>query len=245
MMPDGAVTADQEIVSGSGTLAPLAGGRGVGVAGPSDGVTVRIAVFVTPPREAEIVTEVEAVTDTVEIEKPMLVAPAGTVTLAGTVATVGVLLESVTTVPPVGAAPVRVAVPFDVLPPSTLVGLRVSVERAGPVGVQPDKVARAEEVPSLTVITQDVDLKPSNWILNAPVPSAFPRATPSMLIEAFGTASLPWTRSCPESSSARLTVIPAATAACTRLRSNPTTMRTAVRARPLTILRSVSVCLPL
>ncbi len=240
-MPDGSVTADQEIVSGSWTLAPLAGARGVGAAGPSDGVTVRIAVFVTPPREAEIVTEVEAVTDTVEIEKPALVAPAGTVTLAGTVATVEVLLESETTAPPVGAALVRVAVPFDALPPTTLVGLRVSVARAGPLGVQPDKVARAEEVPSLTVITQDGELKLVTWILNAPPPSAFPRTTPSMLIAAFGTAPLPSTTSCPAFSCARLTEIPAATAAWGRLRSNPTTRRTAARAPLLTKLRSLSV----
>src|SRR6059036_1416322 len=99
-MPDGSVTADQEIVNGSKTLAPLAGARGVGAAGPGDGVTVRIAIFVTPPKEAEIVADVEAVTDAVKIEKPVLVAPACTVTVAGTVATAVLLLESATTAPP-------------------------------------------------------------------------------------------------------------------------------------------------
>jgi hypothetical protein len=63
--------------------------------------------------------------------KLVLVAPAGTVTLGGTVAKVVLLLASVTTAPPAGAALVRVTVPCDVLPPVTLVGLSVSVESVG------------------------------------------------------------------------------------------------------------------
>src|SRR5206468_2913567 len=54
--------------------------------------------------------------------------PAGTVTLAGTVAAAVKLLASVTTMPPAGAAPLRVTVPVEEFPPVTLVGLSVSVE---------------------------------------------------------------------------------------------------------------------
>ena len=55
--------------------------------------------------------------------------PAGTVTLGGTVATAVFALLSVTTAPPLGAGLVRVAVPTDVLPPTTAVGLKVMLER--------------------------------------------------------------------------------------------------------------------
>ena len=81
-----------------------------------------------------IVTVVDAVTDLVVTVKLALVAPAVMVTLAGTEATVALLLESVTTAPPEGAALVSVAVPCEELPPTTLVGLRVSVESVEELG---------------------------------------------------------------------------------------------------------------
>jgi len=54
-----------------------------------------------------------------------VVAPAGTVTLGGTCAALRLLLESVTTDPPVGAGPVNLTVPVDELPPVTELGLTV------------------------------------------------------------------------------------------------------------------------
>jgi hypothetical protein len=106
--------------------------------------------------------------------KVALVWPAATVTLAGTVATSKSALESETTAPPVGAAPLRVTVPVDVTPPTTEVGLKVTEDGTGgvtvsvPVAVVPAKVAEtltlvdvalhvvvavkvAEEAPAATV----------------------------------------------------------------------------------------------
>jgi hypothetical protein len=74
-----------------------------------------------------IVTPIEVETEAVVTLKLALEAPAATVTLAGTVATLE-LLDRVTTAPPEGAAPVRNAVPCAVLPPTTLVGLSVTLE---------------------------------------------------------------------------------------------------------------------
>lgn len=95
------------------------------------GFTVKVADLVTPPELAVIVTDTDAVTDEVAIVKPALVAPAATVTLAGTVATAVLLLESVTTMPPEGAAAVSVTVPLTELPPVTLVEPSVSVLKDG------------------------------------------------------------------------------------------------------------------
>ena len=64
--------------------------------------------------------------------KVAVLAPAATRTLAGTVAAGMLLLERVTVAPaPVGAGPVSVTVPVDVLPPITVVGLRVRVDNVG------------------------------------------------------------------------------------------------------------------
>jgi hypothetical protein len=92
----------------------------------------------------EIVTEVVVPTATVVTLNVALVAPAATVTLAGTAATDVLLLLSVTTAPPVGAALLNVTVPVEELPPVTLVGFRLTPERAAPGAVT---VRFAEAVP--------------------------------------------------------------------------------------------------
>src|SRR5215831_10459783 len=69
---------------------------------------------------------VAVLTALVVIVNVALVAPAGTTTLAGTCATAVLLLLSVTVAPPVGAAPLNVTVPCELLPPTTLVGFSVT-----------------------------------------------------------------------------------------------------------------------
>ncbi len=66
--------------------------------------------------------------------KLALAVPPATVTLAGTVATAVLLLVSVTTAPPAGAALVSVAVACDAFPPTTVEGLIASAESVGAVG---------------------------------------------------------------------------------------------------------------
>ena len=71
----------------------------------------------------------EAVTVFVVTVKVAVVLPAATVTEAGTVAE-ALLLESETEMPPVGAALLKVTVPVEDTPPTTLVGLTETDERA-------------------------------------------------------------------------------------------------------------------
>ena len=89
------------------------------------GFTVKIALVEALPYVAMMMiltTPVVAVTSLVLMVESALVAPAKTVTVAGTVATKVLLLESVTFVFVEGAA-LRVTVPVDELPPTTLLGL--------------------------------------------------------------------------------------------------------------------------
>jgi hypothetical protein len=70
-----------------------------------------------------IVANVAVVTAAVVTENVAVVSPAATVTLAGAAATAVLLLPSVITAPPVGAAPFNVTVPCELVPPVTLDGL--------------------------------------------------------------------------------------------------------------------------
>src|SRR6267154_5508234 len=106
-------------------------GRGGGT-----GVTVSEADLVTPLYVPEMVTVVDAATALVLTVNVALVAPATTVTLDGTLAAAVLLLESVTTVPPDGAAPLSVTVPVEEFPPVTLVGFSETEERVTDTGAE-------------------------------------------------------------------------------------------------------------
>jgi hypothetical protein len=99
------------------------------------GVTVSEAVcWVPPASDAEIVTVVELATARVATWNVAIVFPADTVTLAGTDAADVLLLAREITTPPLGAAPLRVTLPVEALPPFTLVGFKVSEDRAAELG---------------------------------------------------------------------------------------------------------------
>jgi hypothetical protein len=85
------------------------------------GVIARVAVAVTPPREAEIVEFVDADTPVVATVKLAVVAPAGRATDAGVEAAFP-LADRLTAIPPAGAGRLRVTVPVEGLPPTTVVG---------------------------------------------------------------------------------------------------------------------------
>ena len=82
-----------------------------------------------------IVTPVFVATAEVLTLNVALEAPAATVTLAGTETTDVFALLSVTTAPPLGAPPVNVIVPCDVVPPATDVGLTLTADRLAGVVV--------------------------------------------------------------------------------------------------------------
>jgi hypothetical protein len=92
------------------------------------GKMVREACAELDPSVPVITAVVDVVTDVVVTVNEALVLPAATVTLLGTPAD-PLLLESDTTAPPEGAAALRTTVPVELLPPVTVVGLRVSEER--------------------------------------------------------------------------------------------------------------------
>lgn len=91
------------------------------------------------------VTLVLAATVSVVTLKLALVAPAATVTLAGTPATAELLLVSVTTAPPLGAAAVRVTVPVEEAGPNTLLGLTDTADRLAAAGAACGVKRRVEE----------------------------------------------------------------------------------------------------
>jgi hypothetical protein len=115
-------------------------------------LTVRVVVLVTT-KVPEIATDVLADTGVVVMVKVALMDPAAISTLAGTCAADVLLLCSVTTAPPVGAARVRVAVPVELAPPIKEGGFSVSDDRDG--GAVTVRVA-VRLTPRVPVITDEV-----------------------------------------------------------------------------------------
>jgi hypothetical protein len=91
------------------------------------GVTVRTAVFCTPLYVAVMVEVAWAPTSIEVTVNVAVVAFAATVTVAGTVAAAELLLDSVTTAPPIGAPPFSVTVAVELAePPCNDVGANPS-----------------------------------------------------------------------------------------------------------------------
>jgi hypothetical protein len=115
------------------------------------GVTVRVAVWVTP-LVPEIVTAVVVDTVLVVTVNVAVVLPAETVTLPGTVAAPALLVDSVTAEPAGGAGPFRVTVPVEFCdPPLTVAGLSVSKLSVGAVTVKTAVLA----IPRVAVIVTE------------------------------------------------------------------------------------------
>jgi hypothetical protein len=79
-----------------------------------------VVLTVVPAADPDTTTPVVCVTALVSAVNGALVAPAGTVTLAGTRTSDVFALDSVTTTPPAGAAPLKLTVPGAADPPGTL-----------------------------------------------------------------------------------------------------------------------------
>jgi hypothetical protein len=99
-----------------------------------------------------MVTAVLVATEDVVAANVAFVVPAAMVTEAGTFATAVLLLESVTTAPPAGAAAVSVTVPVDPLPPTADEGFIVTADRlaaaGGPCGVNRRVAENAPNTPA-------------------------------------------------------------------------------------------------
>lgn len=116
------------------------------------GLTVSDADSETPFKLPVIVTDVCAETVRVLIANAACVLPAGIVIETGTVAALK-LLESFTIIPPVGAAPERVAVPVEDVSPTTVDGFTVTEARlAGLI----ERLAVCETDPRVAVIVAAV-----------------------------------------------------------------------------------------
>lgn len=98
--------------------------------------TVRVALRVVARYVPEIRDVVLAVTGLVVTVKVMLLLPRGMVTCAGTWAAVALLLAVVTTAPDGGAAPFRVKVAVEEVPPVTVIGLSTRELSAATVTVR-------------------------------------------------------------------------------------------------------------
>jgi len=142
--------------------------------------TVIVGEVRVTPSVPETVPVVIAVTGTVEMVNVAEAAPAGIVMLAGT-DSAGLESVSVTTAPPAGAAPFKVAVPVTGFPPTTVAGLRLMEERVAGFTLRfADLVLR----PSVAV-TEPVVVAPTGVVVTTNVAVVAPAA----IVTPAGTAA--------------------------------------------------------
>lgn len=106
------------------------------------GLTVSVAPACMPLNVPEMFTVLVAATAEVVTVNVAVTLPAATIALAGTCATLVLLVDIATARPPAGAAPLKVTVPVDELPPTRVVGFSVTEVREGGV-----TVSAADRVP--------------------------------------------------------------------------------------------------
>ncbi|MDA1325205.1 MAG: hypothetical protein O3C34_10690 [Proteobacteria bacterium] len=170
------------IVSGLAVKLSIVGGTG------EAGLTVTVADRVTPPLAPEIVAVVVAVTEVVPSVKVRLVVPAATVRLAGTV-TAAVLLESVTTDPPLGATELKVTVRVKGSPPTTLVGFTDSAASVG-VGTSPGLISKSAVGPGeLAPSTREPRVKLNVLVTGAVVIAKLALVAPAGTVTLAGTVA--------------------------------------------------------
>jgi hypothetical protein len=116
------------------------------------------------------------------------VAPAGTVVVDGTVATDGLLLERLTTNPPVGAGPEIVTVPVDEAGCLTVAGLSVRLESVGGFTV---RVALLVPPPASVAEMLEVALAATGTLVTVNVVELLPAGTVTELTDRVATAVFP------------------------------------------------------
>jgi hypothetical protein len=144
------------------------------------GVTVRRPLC-EPAKDADAVIFrfVVATTGYVVTGKVALGAPAGMVTLAGNVAADSIPLESVTSVPPAGARPLRATVPVEGFPPATVLGL--SDTETIKVGLTERTAVRVERPLVAVIVAVANVVAPTVVIMNVAV------VAPSVTVTVAGT----------------------------------------------------------
>ena len=135
-------------------------------------VIARLAVVLTPANVAVIVAEAFAATAVVVTLNVAEVDPAGTVTVAGTVAE-ALFDASAMEIPPVGAAALIVTVPTEATPPTTLVGLRVTLLTLSGLTVSVAVLL----APPRVAVTVAVAEEPTTLVVTVKVPVVAPAAT--------------------------------------------------------------------
>jgi hypothetical protein len=140
------------------------------------GLRVNVAVRLTSPSLAVIVTGVEDETALVTIVKAALVPPCATVTFAGTPAA-GALLESVTVSPPAGAADDNVTVPCEFEPPVTLVGFTARLLRPAGGGGGVTVRTADRDAPLYAAVSVTLVFDVTAVVVTGKVPVVAPAAT--------------------------------------------------------------------